>query len=305
MKGKYDVVIETKSFVYSFTLMNKITIIKGNSAIGKSTLYNLICEYNRGTADLRSNVEGMLYGLVAMEYELILSSMSNKIVFIDEDYPRLSSSDFAGVVKNSDNYFVIISRDYFISGLTYHIDSIKKLQSSVVGEVCYYSLVNVFGDIPVMCKPDVFITEGNGLDRRICESLLECRVESACGKDKVISKVEEFQDKVVCVLVDESAFGSRISAIMLYNKFYNNMYLLAPESFEYMLMHRDDLYNEVKDKLERPYDFCDVSKYSTWELYFTSLLKSIGMKLYNCGYNKAKNTKTINVSNSRDVVRSF
>lgn len=51
MKGSYRVIIQNKDVKYDFTLNRNITIIKGNSATGKTTLAGFIEEfYENGAA---------------------------------------------------------------------------------------------------------------------------------------------------------------------------------------------------------------------------------------------------------------
>ena len=57
-----------------------------------------------------------------------MSSMISRIVFIDETAGFLRSRRFAELVKGSDNYFVIVSRDD-LSQLPYSIDEIYGLRN--------------------------------------------------------------------------------------------------------------------------------------------------------------------------------
>lgn len=66
--------------------------------------------------------------LTAADWELRRSSMNSQIVFIDETAGGLRFKRFAELVKGSDNYFVIVSRDD-LSQLPYSIDKIYGLRS--------------------------------------------------------------------------------------------------------------------------------------------------------------------------------
>ena len=44
MKGKYRIIVENKKIRYDFEVKRNITIIKGDSATGKTTLADMISE---------------------------------------------------------------------------------------------------------------------------------------------------------------------------------------------------------------------------------------------------------------------
>lgn len=46
MKGSYEVIVQSRRLQYKFVIRRNITIIKGNSATGKTTLLEMIQEYN-------------------------------------------------------------------------------------------------------------------------------------------------------------------------------------------------------------------------------------------------------------------
>ena len=45
MKGKYRIIVENKKIRYDFEVKRNITIIKGDSATGNTTLADMISEY--------------------------------------------------------------------------------------------------------------------------------------------------------------------------------------------------------------------------------------------------------------------
>ena len=58
MKGKHKIVVKNNRLHYEFEIKRNITIIKGDSATGKTTLINMIRQFaNLGMqAELKSNV---------------------------------------------------------------------------------------------------------------------------------------------------------------------------------------------------------------------------------------------------------
>ena len=52
MKGAYHIVVQNKNLKYEFDIKRNITIIKGDSATGKTTLIELIREYGQEGEEL-------------------------------------------------------------------------------------------------------------------------------------------------------------------------------------------------------------------------------------------------------------
>ena len=51
MKGTYNIVVQSRRMQYKFTIRRNITVISGDSATGKTTLIELIQEYNNNGQD--------------------------------------------------------------------------------------------------------------------------------------------------------------------------------------------------------------------------------------------------------------
>jgi hypothetical protein len=96
---------------YKFEIHRKYTVIRGDSATGKTTLVHLIQDATiRKTADISCDVPCVV--LPEYNWELNLEAVTESIVFIDEDHPALTEGlKLAGYMRKSDNCFVIVSRD--------------------------------------------------------------------------------------------------------------------------------------------------------------------------------------------------
>ena len=51
MKGSYEISVQNNKVKYQFTIRRNITVIQGNSATGKTTLVDLIREYQMNPID--------------------------------------------------------------------------------------------------------------------------------------------------------------------------------------------------------------------------------------------------------------
>ena len=87
MKGKYKVVVKNNRLHYEFEIKRNITIIRGDSATGKTTLINMLRQAeNLGDSsgiEVVSKVPCRV--LEGANWELILDNTEGTIFFIDEE----------------------------------------------------------------------------------------------------------------------------------------------------------------------------------------------------------------------------
>jgi len=109
MKGKHKIRLATPRETYDFTINRKVTIIRGDSGTGKSMLCKAVKMSGRTVFILDCDVECNSADDSRYWKEIIKNS-SGTIWFIDEDFIYLETKEFARLVRDTDNYFVIISR---------------------------------------------------------------------------------------------------------------------------------------------------------------------------------------------------
>lgn len=131
MKGEYRVFVQNRRVRYDFVIHRNITVIKGDSATGKTTLVNMIQEYQNGGADSGVSLVCAVpcVVLVGRNWKDQLSLYHNSIIFIDEGNSFTKSIEFAREVQASDNYFVIVSRES-LSALPYSVKEIYGIRES-------------------------------------------------------------------------------------------------------------------------------------------------------------------------------
>lgn len=112
MKGKHKIVVKNNRLHYEFEIKRNITIIKGDSATGKTTLINMIRQFaNLGNASgIEIECDAPCTVLEGNLWQMLLKNLSGNIIFIDEENQFIRQQEFAELVKASDNYFVIITR---------------------------------------------------------------------------------------------------------------------------------------------------------------------------------------------------
>lgn len=131
MKGKYSVFVQNNRLRYEFTISRNITIIRGDSATGKTTLLDLLNAYDRDgdSSGVLVKCEVPCVVIGGQRWEENLQFIHNSIVFIDECNRFIKSEDFAVRVKESDNYFVIVTRDD-LPNLPYSVKEIYGIRES-------------------------------------------------------------------------------------------------------------------------------------------------------------------------------
>lgn len=294
MKGKYSVFVQNNRLRYEFTISRNITIIRGDSATGKTTLLDLLNAYDRdGDSSgvlVKCDVPCVVIG--GQRWEENLQFIHNSIVFIDECNRFVKSEDFAVRVKESDNYFVIVTRDD-LPNLPYSVKEIYGIRESgkyaglkqVYNE--FYCLYGEVADAELAQESLVIAEDSNaGFEffSGLCDEQIECI--SANGKSNVFKALQEHREERVLVIADGAAFGCEMEKVMQLIKIGRRIVLYLPESFEWLILNAgifDD--SELKAILNAPSEYVDSKEFFSWERFFTDLLvkKSRGTYLQ---YNK-------------------
>lgn len=131
MRGKHSITVGNNILQYKFELRRNITIIKGDSATGKTTLVELIREYyeNGEQSGVMLQCDKECIVLEGRQWKVLLQSIHDSIVFIDEGNAFVATDEFADAVKHSDNYYVIVTRES-LPTLPYSVDEIYGIKSS-------------------------------------------------------------------------------------------------------------------------------------------------------------------------------
>jgi len=131
MKGKYHIVVQNNKLRYELDIRRNITIIRGDSATGKTKLINLLEQASvfGESSGVEVFCERPCRTLGGNDWKLILSNIHEQILFLDEENKFVKSQEFAAAVKASDNYFVIVTRED-LPNLPYSVDEIYGLHTS-------------------------------------------------------------------------------------------------------------------------------------------------------------------------------
>ncbi len=135
MIGRYELTLYNNKVYYKMTISRNITVLRGDSASGKSEFIRLLAMYtgNPFSSGKTLNCEKTCSVLNEENWKLFTSSYTDRIFFIDEGNSFLRSKEFADTVKGSDNYYVIVTREN-LPQLPYSIDEIYGLREGEPSE---------------------------------------------------------------------------------------------------------------------------------------------------------------------------
>ena len=298
MKGIHRIIIQNKRLRYDFEVRRNLTIIRGDSATGKTTLIDMIQEYvdNGAASNIELLSDKQCFVLQGATWKGQLTEIRDSIVFIDEGNSFVLSSEFSEVIRNTDNYYVIVTREG-LPNLPYSVEEIYGIRlSGRYGGLKqqYNEFYRIYGIDPSeqILKPDIIITEDSNSGYQffagVCDNTGQTTV-SAEGKSNLLKKAKLYGEKECILLIaDGAAFGPEMGRVMEYMKDHSNMHLYVPESFEWLILSSGVLKDaEIQDILSEPSAHIESKDYFSWERYFTSLLVEKSKDTY-LQYTKSK-----------------
>ena len=284
MKGKHRVIIEAERLKYEFEIKRNVTVIQGDSATGKTTLVDLIQTYGRYGQEsgimMTSDVPCVAFTGDASLWKTVLDAYKDSIIFFDEDYSFIFTKDFAEAIRDSSNYYVIITRQP-LNYIPYSINEIYGIRTSGkyhFPEKVYHEFYPLFSE-QVMNSSEkvVLLIEDKKSGYQFYHNLngnVECI--SSEGNAGIAMQLESIsKNKPVMVIADGAAFGAYIAKVMAVAKSKSNVGMYFPESFEWVILQSGVI--EIKnldDILLHPEEYIDSGVYFSWERYFTDLLEA-------------------------------
>lgn len=285
MKGMHHIVIQNKRIRFAFSIKRNITIIRGDSATGKTTLFSMIEEYGNLGKDsgVQIQCDKACVALSGKYWQETLENIHDSIVFVDEDSRFLKTKDFAKRIRNSNNYYVLITREN-LPALPYSVEEIygihcsgKYMDTRQVYNL-FYKIYSETNPGKILIKS--LITEDSQAGFTFFPQVSKTRgicCESAGGKSNILGILQEKlldkEQKETLVIADGAAFGPEMAHISQLLRGNVNIKLYLPESFEWLLLYAD-IFNKpfIRKKLEEAENYIESEKYFSWERYFTDLL---------------------------------
>ena len=285
MKGMHHIVIQNKRIRFAFSIKRNITIIRGDSATGKTTLFSMIEEYGNLGKDsgVQIQCDKACVAISGKYWQETLENIHDSIVFVDEDSRFLKTKDFAKRIRNSNNYYVLITREN-LPALPYSVEEIYGIHCSgryMNTRQIYNLFYKIYSETnPGKILIKSLITEDSQAGFTFFSQVSKTRgicCESAGGKSNILGILQEKlldkEQKETLVIADGAAFGPEMAHISQLLRGNVNIKLYLPESFEWLLLYADFLNKPfIRKKLEEAENYIESEKYFSWERYFTDLL---------------------------------
>ena len=299
MKGKHKIEVRSKRIVFTIELERNITILRGDSATGKTTLVEMLSAYENygrksGITIVCDKTCRVLSGAL---WEAQLKDIQDAIVFVDEGSTFVSSLDFARAIQKTGNYYVLVTRED-LSTLPYSVNAILELKKTTSRfKRTYNKAYPIYDSLSAsdveLGSVEKLLTEdansGYQLFTKVGEKYgIVCI--SAAGKDNIKQKILLLKSEKVLVIADGAAFGPQMNDIYrLMQEDSAKFSLYLPESLEWLLLKADLLGQpDVLEILKHPADFIESSEFFSWERFFTNLLEQRTKDVPYMRYDKAK-----------------
>jgi hypothetical protein len=298
MRGKHHIVIESTRLKYEFDICRNITILRGDSATGKTTLIELLQAYSqlgtRSGISVQADVPCIVYSGDSNAWNQVIPTYHASIIFIDENYRFIATKEFAEVIQKTDNYYVLITRKDLIC-LPYSIKEIYGIKTS--GR--YHFPQKIYHTFYRIYRPEeekdfqnsILITEDkNSGFQFFSHAFPNTKCISADGNGNIYKKIMELKDqgRPLVVIADGAAFGAFINKVLEAAKLTKGAMMYLPESFEWLVLRSGIIQSKsIQEILESPEKYIESSKYFSWEQYFTQLLKQETEDKPYCKYQKS------------------
>ena len=281
MKGKHRVILQNNRLHYEFEIRRNITIIQGDSATGKTTLINLLRQYeNLGDAsgiDVVCDVPCRV--LEGREWRLLLGGIAGSILFIDEENAFIHTEEFAAAIRETDNYYVLITRENLYN-LPYSVEEIYGLRAAGKYQNTkrvYQQTYQIYSHLEMLpVVPDVIVTEDSNSGYEFFHAVgaahgMDCI--SAGGKSNLYRTLSGIEAKTICVIADGAAIGPEMNRLYEQAVRKDNVALYLPESFEWLVLQSGLIDGkELLSILDAPESHIESREFFSWERYFASLL---------------------------------
>ena len=282
MRGTYEVKVSNVNVSFTLELERNITILSGDSATGKTTLIEMLRDFEESgrSSGVTVHCKRPCRVLTNADWEYRLNGIRDSIVFLDEGNAFVKSEAFARAIQNSSNYYVIVTRESLYQ-LPYSVNAILKLKTTGRRGKTYvraYPQYDHLADpVSEISRIQEIVTEDSNAGHEMFDHIatknhISCI--SAQGKSNVFSQLVNRTADRVLVIADGAAFGSELEKIYrLMEAQPNKITLYLPESFEWLGLKSGILGSQTpKEILEHPSDNIESSLYFSWEQYFTDLL---------------------------------
>lgn len=273
--------IKGKRINYLLEIQDRITIIRGDSGTGKTTMAKIISQKLRGINN----------GFEINTSFCLKEVLVDNIKYPDIDYNNLyildegsleTSNQFANFVNKSISHFIIISRDR-LPNIMYGFESIYEFynDNGIIKLKRKYEELN--DQYVNKQKLDKLIIDGSNSNYQFYNKFKNINVMAYKSNSKISEMIKD-NDNII-VVFNNVAIGPYIENI--YNISRNkNIYFLYPKSFEWLLLNSGIFrQSDIEDEMNYKLYF-----YINDEEYYTNVLTEVSSRvdIEDLEYNKHK-----------------
>lgn len=271
---------------YDIKIERRVTVVKGASSTGKSTFVRkleevLSSKHKTGISFINETSLDVVVFRPSTDWHEMLLNNNNMLVVVDDDVDYIYTEKFQKLFVSSHNYILIFSRSAMFRALPYSIMSVYEMRTHNRVTKLYRLY-----EKSVTEHTGVMITEDSNSGYQMMSEIFE-DVLSANGNSNVTKIVTEVvkTHPFIIVLVDGAAFGGFIEELMTVQMLHFGITILAPESFEYVLLNTSLFKEHIYDMISNASYYC---KDITYESYFTRLLINLCKYTYGVNYTKSQ-----------------
>lgn len=295
--------VKSDSYNIHFEFERRITVIKGDSGIGKTTLVELLQD---DSYDVEKETSLPIIVATATTWQIVIQGSKSSIIIFD-DMDCVETQEFSSLFREyaveNDLYFIIIGRADTVTSpmarLSYSVDSIYTIVSdgNQYNQAHYYNLPEYTGECDSVLIEDT--AAGYVFFKKLFDGFANVQC-SQDGKSSIVRDALQISNGKTLVLFDGAAFGCHIDEF--YNKVvraYDVVVLNEYECFEELLVRTNMFKNDdtVQVGLSNLPD--SANSWLSWEQYFENLIKdatiskqykhSHGAKLLHCYFEACSN----------------
>ncbi len=150
MVGRHHLEIENRKARYVLDIDRKVTVIKGNSGTGKTTLIRMIQGYSAQgiksgiTIRNRTGIPITVFD-TNTRWDEELDKRAASIIFVDEATDYIYSTAFQEAFTKSEHYLVVISRSGQFNHIPFAIQSIYELRTEDTDLIHLTRMYHMYG----------------------------------------------------------------------------------------------------------------------------------------------------------------
>lgn len=200
---------------FRFEMESKYLILRGDSAIGKTTFWELV---RAAESDETLNLGyRQIRAITGTEGDVLLIQNSKDYIFVfDENCLLWNRSDLDVFLQRSDNYFILINREDIVGALPIGLESICTIRQSEN----LYTFESVYPRVNHLEKlGECIVCEDSKSGRQFLEEVLSpAKIESADGKSNFGRKMRKLRKRSYTIVYDRSGINIDYDVMLEYCK---------------------------------------------------------------------------------------